>query len=179
MVARSLVWRSRTSSTPIISPRPRTSPISGCLSVSALSAGDQVRADVLGVRHQALAQQLDRRERRGARHRIAAERARVRARRPRHQLGARRRHAERQPRRDPLRDRHDVGLDAGVLDREHLARCGPCPTALRRRSAACRAACVSSRSRCRKLVGRHDVAALALDRLDDDRGDFVGRRRGA
>ncbi len=26
-----------------------------------------------------------------------------------------------------------------------------------------------------ELIGRDDVAALALDRLDDDRGDFVGR----
>ena len=167
--------RSRTSSTPIISPRPRTSPMSGCLSVSAFEPGHQVRADVGGVRHQRLLQQLDRRQRRGARHRVAAERARVRARRPRHQVGARRGDAERQARRDALRDRDDVGLDAGVLDREHLARCGPCPTALRRRRAGCRAASVSSRSRWRNCVGRDDVAALALNRLDDDRGDFVGR----
>ena len=34
---------------------------------------------------------------------------------------------------------------------------------------------VSSRSRWRNCVGRDDVAALALNRLDDDRRDFVGR----
>ena len=34
---------------------------------------------------------------------------------------------------------------------------------------------VSSRSRCRNASGGDDVAALALDRLDDDGRDFVGR----
>ena len=44
----------------------------------------QVRADLRRVGHQRILEQLDRRQRRGARHRVAAERARVRARRPRH-----------------------------------------------------------------------------------------------
>ena len=65
---------------PIISPRPRTSPISGCFSINALRARHEMRADDLGVLHQALAQQLDRRQRRRARDGIAAKRARVRAR---------------------------------------------------------------------------------------------------
>ena len=26
-----------------------------------------------------------------------------------------------------------------------------------------------------ELIGRDEIAALALDRLDDDRGDFIGR----
>ena len=34
---------------------------------------------------------------------------------------------------------------------------------------------VSSRSPCRNALRRDDVAAFALDRLDDDRRDFVGR----
>ena len=179
VVARSLVCRSRTSSMPIIRPRPRTSPMSGCLSISACSAGHHVRADDLGVLHQAVAQQPDRRQRRRARDGVAAERARVRPGGHDMTSDRRGRDAERQPRRDPLRHRHDVGLDAGVLDREHPARCGPCPTALRP---------TISRMPCwrrelaqplQERVRRDDVAALALDRLDDDRRHFVRRRRGA
>ena len=77
-----------------------------------------------------------------------------------HHVGARDGHAERHARRDALRDGDDVGLDAEVLDREHLARCGPCPTALRRRSAGCRACVVSSRSRCMELRRRRRRSRL-------------------
>ena len=34
------------------------------------------------------------------------------------------------------------------------------------------------RSSCRKMVGRDDVAAFALDGLDEDGGDFLGREGG-
>ena len=64
--------------------------------------------------------QLDGRQRRGARERIAAERIRMRADRPVHHVLARNRHAHRQPRGDALRGDDDVGLNADVLDREHL-----------------------------------------------------------
>ena len=56
----------------------------------------QMRADVGCVLHELVAQQFDRRECRRARHRVAAERARVRAGRPRHQSAARDGDAERQ-----------------------------------------------------------------------------------
>ena len=112
---------------------------------AARAAAHQVRADARRVGHQRLLDQVDRRQRRGARHRVAAERAGVRARRPRHDLGARGRHAERQPRRDALGDGDDVRLDAEVLDARTSCRSGPSPTALRRRSAACRA-CASARA---------------------------------
>jgi hypothetical protein len=88
----------------------------------------------------------------GARHRVAAERARVRARRPGHQAGARDGDAERQPRRDPLRDRHHVRLHAGELDREHLPRA---PHARLHFVGDEQMPCfvVSSRSRCRNCSG--------------------------
>ena len=68
----------------------------------------------------------------------------------------------------------DVRLDAGELDREHLpgaphARLhfvGDQQDAVLRRQLA---------QPLQELVRRDDVAAFALNRLDDDRRDFVGR----
>ena len=73
-------------------------------------AVEQVRADGRGIGDERILQQLDRRVRGGAGHRIAAERAGVGTRRPGHDLGARAGHAERQPRRDPFGDVDDVRL---------------------------------------------------------------------
>ena len=75
----------------------------------------------------------------------------------------------------PLADGDDVGLDAEMLDAEHLA--GAAHAGLHFvadqqdavLSASARAAAGGTAAR------RDDVAALALDRLDDDRRDFVGR----
>ena len=82
--------------------------------------------------------------------------------------------AERHAARDPLRGQQDVGLDAPVLDRPHLPGAAgarldlvgdeqdPVPVA-------------DLAQALEEAVLGDDVAALALDRLDDDRGDLVGR----
>ena len=63
--------------------------------------------------------------------------------------------------------------DAKMLDREHLARCGPCPTGPRRRRASSRASWSAPQPLDEHGRG-HDVAALPLNGFDDDRGDLVG-----
>jgi hypothetical protein len=93
--------------------------------------------------------------------------------RGRHQPGAPRRRAERQARRNPHCNRHHVRLDARKFDGEHLPGASP-PTALRRRPANA----VFLRERAQpleELIGHGDVAALALNWLDDNRRDFVRR----
>ena len=124
----------------------------------------------------AVAQQLDRGERRRARHGIAAERAGVRARaattsRPTRAVAT----PSGSPDAMPFAIVDDVRLRRRSARSRTSSRCGPCPTALRRRSSSMPCCVVSSRSRWWNDVRRHDVAALALDRLDDDRRDFVGR----
>src|SRR5438093_406023 len=82
--------------------------------------------------------------------------------------------AERHPRRDPFGDRHRIGFDATVLDREHPARAphprlhfvGDEQDAVLLRQLA---------QPLQELLGRHHIAAFALDWFDDDRRDFVGR----
>ena len=134
----------------------------------------QVCADRRGVGDQLLLQQLDRRCRRGAGDGIAAERAGVRAGRPRHHLGARAGDTERQPRRDPFGDGDDVGLQAEVLRGEHPA--GPAHAGLHfvddEQDAVLRRQLAQPLQERRR---RDEVAALALDGLDDDGRDFVGR----
>ena len=100
----------------------------------------------------------------------------MRAGRPRHQPRARHRDAQRQPRRNPLRNRHHVRLDAGVLDREHLAR-APHPRLHFVHDEQDAVLLRQLAQPLQELIGRHDVAALALDRLDHDRRDFVGRHQ--
>ena len=146
-----------------------------CFSISALAPAMQMRADDLGVLHQRLAQQPDRRQRRGARHGIAAERAGVRPGRPRDHLRPRGGHAERQPRRNPLRHRHDVGLRRRRARSRTSGRCGPCPDCTSSTTSSMPCVRRDLAQPLQEDVGRHDVAALALDRLDDDRRDFVGR----
>ena len=119
--ARSFVWRSRTSSTPIIRPWPRTSPISGCLSVSAAQAVHQVRADGRGVRDQlilaaARSSRAPRRTTPGCRR--TCSRARPAARPSRRR--ARTSTPSGSPDAMPFAIVDDVRLDAEVLDREHL-----------------------------------------------------------
>ena len=91
-----------------------------------------------------------------------------------HDLGLAEHARERQPGGDRLGDRDQVGLDAVVLDREQLpgaAEAGlhlvddstiPCSSQIRRTPS-------------HELRRRDDEAALALDRLDHDRGDGLGR----
>ena len=82
--------------------------------------------------------------------------------------------AERQTGGDALRDRDDVGVEAEVLARKHAAR----PAHARLHLVDDEQDAVLARELAEPLVEfhrRHDVAALALDRLDDDGGHFVGR----
>ena len=145
-----------------------------CLSISALTPAIMCAPTTSAFFTRLVAKQFERRERGRARHGIATERARVGAGRPRHDLRSRRHHTQRQPRRNPLRHRHDVRRDAGVLDREHLAR-APHP----------RLHFVDDEEHAElrgdlakplvKEVGRNHVTTLTLDRFDDDGGDFFGR----
>ena len=145
-----------------------------CFSSSRRRPSSQVGADGGGVGDELLLEQLDRGTGRGACHGIAAKRARVRARRPRHHVGARAGHAKRQARSDPFRDIDDVGRQAEMLEGEHLARAshaglhlvGDEQNAMLLREIA---------QPLQKRLRRNDVAPFALDRLDDDRRDFVGR----
>ena len=74
------------------------------------------------VRHQPFVlDHVERGERRGARDRRAAVRGTVRARLPGHHVVARDHGAERQPARDALAGRDDVGRHALLLDRPHRA----------------------------------------------------------
>ena len=134
--------------------------------------GDHVAADVGGVLHQPLLEQLQRHHRRRARHRVAAKRARMRAGRPRHDVGARRRHAERQARGDPFGDRDHVWPHARVLDREHL----PAASHPRLHFVGDEQDAVLLRQLAEpldELIRRHDVATLALNWLDDERRHLV------
>ena len=98
----------------------------------------------------------------------------MRARGPRHQVGARHGHAERHARRDPLRNRHHVRLDAGELDREHLAG-SPHPRLYFVDDEQDAMPSGQLSQALEKLVGRDHVAALALNRLDDNRRHLIGR----
>ncbi len=74
------------------------------------------------------------------------------------------------PARQALGHGHDVGLDADVLEREHLA--GARKAGLDLVGDEQDAVLVAERAKRLQEVGRRDVeAALALHRLDDDGGD--------
>ena len=84
-------------------------------------AGHQVLADDGRVGSQLRLQQANRRDRRSTGDRVAAEGARVRARRPGHHVRPGAGHAERQARRNALGDGDDIRLEADVIRREHPA----------------------------------------------------------
>ena len=111
---------------------------------------------------------VDRRVGRGAGDGVAAEgRDRQRLER-RGDLGRRDRRAERQPVRDALGHRHDVGLDAPVLDAPHRAARAP---EARLHLVADEDAAVLADDRDRDLEvlrRRRDEAADALDRLGEE-----------
>ena len=80
---------------------------------------------------------------------------------------------EREPHRDRLGDGDQVGLDAEVLDREEPA--GPCEAALHLVADEDDAVLVADLAEpFDELARRGDEAALALDGLEDDRGDVLG-----
>ena len=92
------------------------------LLLQVAEAVHEVLADGRGVLHVLLLQKADRDQRRGACHRVAAERAGVRARRPAHDVLAGARDPERKTGGDALGDVDDVAGDVEVLGGEHLAR---------------------------------------------------------
>ena len=82
---------------------------------------------------------------------------------------------EREAGGDRLRDRHQVGLDAEVLDREHLAGAAEAGLHLVDDRGRCRRRSQISRTPCDELARRDDEAALALHGLEDDRRDRLAR----
>ena len=89
-------------------------------------------------------------------------------------ISARPMHArERQPARDRLGDRHQVRLDAVVLHREELARAAE--AGLHLVGDQDDPVLVADPAEAVDELGRSDdEAALALHRLEDDRGDLLG-----
>ena len=113
--------RSWTSSMPIIMPLPRTSPMKAWRSISPRSRRREVAAHVVRVLHVAALDEVERRERRRAAERVAAEGVAVRALRPAlHHALLRHHHPDRQARAEALGDGQDVGRYAPVLAGEHL-----------------------------------------------------------
>ncbi len=79
---------------------------------------------------------------------------------------------QRQPAGQALADAHDVGLDAVVLARPH--RAGAADAGLHLVDDEQDAVLVAQPAQVGEPAGgRHDVAALALDRLDEDGGDVA------
>ena len=86
-------------------------------------------------------------------------------------------HAERQAVRDALGHRHDVGLDAPVLDAPHLAA-GAAEAGLHLVADEQAAVLADDVDRDLEVLRRRrDEAADALDRLGEEAGDPAGRRR--
>ncbi len=173
-LARTLVPRSLTSSTPIIRPLPRTSPIRRCLPISSRKRPSRCSPTVAAFATRPPSSSL-----------IVADAAaqatglppKVLACAPGVQsmtLGAGRGDAERQPGGDALGNRDDVRLQPEVLRGEHLAGA---PHA-RLHFVDDQQDAVLPGQLAQALVEldrRDDVAAFALDRLDDDRRHFVRR----
>ena len=119
-------------------PMPRTSTIRSHVFANCAQPLDHVSADARRIFHHAvLFERVDHSERRRARHRISAEsRAMTAGRKARRNLLARDHRADRNSAAQRLGQRHDIGLDARMLDRRKTFRCAPCRSALRQESAA-------------------------------------------
>src|SRR5207247_7806239 len=106
-------------------------------------------------------------ERRGAAHGVAAEGAAVGARLPLRARLLRDERADRHAAAEALRREPNVGLDALVLAGEHAS--GPPDAALDLVAHEQDAVAVAQLAQCLEVSGRwHDIAALTLDRLDED-----------
>ncbi len=93
-----------------------------------------------------------------------------------HDLGPAEHARERQAVGDRLRDADQVGLDAGVLDREELA--GAAEAGLHLVGDEDDPVAVAEPANpCEELGRRNVEAALALHRLEHDRGNGLGARR--
>ncbi len=161
-----------TSSTPIIRPRPRTSPISGCLSASDRSPSIRYAPTAAAfATSRVFSSEI-----------VASAAAHETGLPPNvlacapggHAISPARATAtpSGRPEAMPLA----IAITSGSTPVYSIANIFPdrpipdCTSSTTRRMPCF---LVSSRRRCEELVGGHDVTAFALDRFDDDRGDFV------
>ena len=149
----------------------------GELRLESGEAGERLLAPDGRVFDEAALEELDGRERRGAGDRIATVGRAMCPRAPRlEELGAGDHGAEGHARRDALGGEQDVRLHAPVLDGPHLP--GPTGAGLDLVGDEQAAVLVADAAQAlEEAVLRDDVPALALDRLEDDRGDLVRRRQ--
>ena len=139
---------------------------------------ENVTADLSRVRDQFTFEQFDGRKRGSHRDRIAAERGGVRTGPPIHDFRARDHRAQRQPARDAFRGSEDVGRDAKMLGGPHLA--GTAHAALHFVEDQQDAVTIGQAPQLfEENLRRNQIAAFALDRLDDDARHFLGRNDGA
>src|SRR6266702_3987087 len=149
----------------------------GILLNPGMEARQHPSADCGGVLQAFALENVEGGERSGNGHRIAAKRAGMRTRRPVHDFGARHADAQRHSRRNALGDADDVGLDAGVLDGPPLSgSAGAGLDVIGDQQNAMPVA--DAPNLLQENVGRDDVAAFALDRLQNDCGNLFGRQRG-
>ena len=164
-----------TNSMAIIAPRPRTSPMRGSCCLDRGEAVGQDRADLACALDQAVVlEDVDRGERRGAGERVAAvgaaEAADVGG---IHDLGAAGDGRERKPPAMPFAVVIRSGTMPKMLAGEQRAGAGEAGLHLiGDEDDAVRAAPLHERGE--EAVGGNDEAALALDGLDDDRGEVLG-----
>jgi hypothetical protein len=137
-----------------------------------LQALGRLAAASSGVVHERLLEQLDGCERGGTADGVATERRSVVALAPAHQVGAGDHRAQRHAGRDALGGGHDVGLDAPVLDRPHLAGATSARLDLVGHEQDPVLVADTPQARQERVIG-DDVPALALDWLHDDRRDLV------
>ena len=158
------------------SPLPRTSRISGLLIVR--EPREQMRALLGRALDQPFVEQhVERRERDRGRQRIAAERAAVIAGREHlhHVVGADERRHRQQAAAQRLAEDHAVGLHAVVLAREELA--GAAHAGLDLVADQQHVALAADARALREIARRrHDDAAFALDRLDQERRGVAADR---
>jgi hypothetical protein len=137
-----------------------------------VEARDEVRAGSRRIADHAGLDQVDGRVGGGAGDRIAAVGIAVGAALPlRHQASLGDHRPDRQSRAQALRQRHDVRRHAPVLAREHAPAAAD--AGLHFVEDQQDAVLVAQRAQARQeAIGRHHVAALALDRFHQDRGDI-------
>ena len=163
-------------SVPTIKPIPRTWAMTSCSCCELANAALQLLATGDDVLHEAgLAHHFDRRQRRGATNCIAAVRTAVTAYRPLVvELATRAERGERKAAGDSLGHADDVGLDAVVLDGEHLA--GATEPALHLVGDEHDPVLLASFDEARhERLRRRDVTTLAQHRLEDDGCGLVRR----
>ena len=156
-------------------PRPRTSPDLREALLPLAEAIHEVEPDGCRVRGVLALDEVDCRDRGGAADGVAAVRVPVRTALPLlHQLLLGHHKPDRHPAPQTLGERHDVGDDSEMLRGEHLAR-APDPRLHFVEDEQDTVLVAERPEPGEESVRRHEVSALALDRLDQDPGDL---RRG-